>query len=251
MQRSSLRQESLNDQMKRKNLPKRYKKHNNHKILIRGAAIVAVLVGVVYIVIRSQFGGEAPNGFYPEEADMLESERVYEVQYSDEPVRDYGKAFDDKQELQLPAARAMGVGPLTEDTLRHMLESGRLVQLSDTTPTYYLHEVKYPYLTPEAKHTLAYIAEAYQKRVGDPSDRLRVTSLVRTTDHVKRLRRGNVNAVEESCHLYGTTFDISYRDLDSKQKQALARVLRDLRDSGYCYVKYERKQPCFHITIRK
>lgn len=212
---------------------------------------MAFLVGVLYIVIRTQFRGEAPNDFYPEHTNHSIAERTYSVEFSDEPVRDYGKAFDDIQELQLPAARAMGVGPLTEDTISRLLEEGQLEQVLESTSSYYLNDVKYPYLTPEAKHMLGYIGEMYQKRVGDPSDRLRVTSLARTTDHVKRLRRGNVNAVEESCHLYGTTFDISYRDLDPKQKQALAQVLRDLQKAGYCYVKYERKQPCFHITIRK
>lgn len=212
---------------------------------------IVVLIAVFLCVIKLEFLLSDADPSHSESREPKVMIRAYDVDYSDEPVWNYAKEFDDIQELQLPAARDMGVGPLTEDTIIYMLADGRLEQVLDTTDTYYLHQVQYPYLTPEAKHTLGYIGEMYQKRVGNSNDRLRITSLARTTGHVRRLRRGNVNAVEESCHLYGTTFDISYRDLEPAQKQALARVLRDLRDAGYCYVKYERKQPCFHITIRK
>jgi hypothetical protein len=30
----------------------------------------------------------------------------------------------------------------------------------------------------------------------------------------------------------------------------LSEVLRDLREQGLCYVKYERKQGCFQLTCR-
>jgi hypothetical protein len=33
-------------------------------------------------------------------------------------------------------------------------------------------------------------------------------------------------------------------------KLVLSEVLRDLRESEACYVKYELKQGCFHITAR-
>ncbi len=31
----------------------------------------------------------------------------------------------------------------------------------------------------------------------------------------------------------------------------LGKVLSELRNEGRCYIKYERKQRCFHITSRK
>ena len=33
-------------------------------------------------------------------------------------------------------------------------------------------------------------------------------------------------------------------------KLVLSEVLRDLREAERCYVKYELKQGCFHITTR-
>ena len=35
-----------------------------------------------------------------------------------------------------------------------------------------------------------------------------------------------------------------------KLKSVLAEVLQDLRKQKKCYVRYEFKQGCFHITVR-
>ena len=37
---------------------------------------------------------------------------------------------------------------------------------------------------------------------------------------------------------------------DVRLKQILSEVLNDQRHLGRCYVKYEVKQGCFHITVR-
>ena len=94
---------------------------------------------------------------------------------------------------------------------------------------------------------------------GLPLHRIVVSSVLRTEEDVARLRRSNHNATEQSCHLYGTTFDINYniysavtsRETPSdKLKFVLSEVLNDLRKQGRCYIKYEVRQPCFHITVR-
>ncbi len=84
--------------------------------------------------------------------------------------------------------------------------------------------------------------------------------MLRTPSTVKRLRRINVNATSESSHQYGTTFDISYSRFicDSINvnrsfedlKNLLGEILYDLRQEGRCYVVFERKQSCFHVTAR-
>ena len=68
-----------------------------------------------------------------------------------------------------------------------------------------------------------------------------------------------------SAHCYATTFDITYARFDKIKyrkfrryesvekailKNVLGEVLRDLRKQNKCYVKYEVKQRCFHITTR-
>ena len=78
---------------------------------------------------------------------------------------------------------------------------------------------------------------------------------------VEKLMKKNSVAVKNSAHRYATTFDISYTQfvpigLTAKTdknvlKKVLAEVLRDLRDEKLCYVKYEKSQNCFHITVRR
>ena len=88
-----------------------------------------------------------------------------------------------------------------------------------------------------------------------------MTSVLRTDDDIKRLSKRNINSIPNSAHRYGTTIDISYArfsklnesDDDVTEydlKQVLTEVLRDFREQGRCYVKYEVKQGCFHITAR-
>ena len=99
---------------------------------------------------------------------------------------------------------------------------------------------------------------------GVPLHQVIVTSVLRTEEDVVRLRRHNSNASENSCHRYGTTFDVCYNRYVTVQtssqprrqvrndtlKWVLSEVLRDMRQAGRCHVKYEVKQGCFHITVR-
>jgi len=103
----------------------------------------------------------------------------------------------------------------------------------------------------------------YSKRI--PLHKFLVSSVLRTESDVANLSRNNVNATQRSCHMFGTTFDISYnlyytvsnpdgprrREVrNDSLKMVLSEVLRDARREGRCYVRYEVKQPCFHITVR-
>jgi hypothetical protein len=108
------------------------------------------------------------------------------------------------------------------------------------------------------------MGEAFQdslyNRGYDRRHRFIITSVYRTQDHIKRLRRsGNVNASQNSCHQYGTTIDITYVRFDKpeehlandmKLQQLLFQTVYDMHQAGRCYVKYERKQSCLHITVR-
>ena len=88
-----------------------------------------------------------------------------------------------------------------------------------------------------------------------------VTSILRTDADVEKLMKRNSIAVKNSAHRHATTFDISYTrfipdglfvNVDSGElKKVLAEVLTDLRNDKRCYVKYEKSQNCFHITVRK
>ena len=125
-----------------------------------------------------------------------------------------------------------------------------------------------PYLVPRAAVLLQDIGSAFFDSLyvkGVPLHRLIVTSVLRSEADVKKLRRHNGNATENSCHLYGTTFDICYNRYETVEnpdgparravrndslKYVLSEVLRDMREQGRCYIKYEVKQGCFHMTVR-
>lgn len=181
-----------------------------------------------------------------------------------DPYRNYPQIFNDLNDTQLVAAEMNGTSrTLTIEELEsglhglHHIESNKLYKVD---PLYH----SAPYLVPKAKDFLDDLGEAFQdslyNRGYDRRHRFIVTSVYRTENHIKRLRRsGNVNATQNSCHQYGTTIDITYvrfdkpeehRANDPKLLQLLMQTVYDMHKAGRCYVKYERKQSCLHITVR-
>lgn len=181
-----------------------------------------------------------------------------------DPYRNYPQIFNDLNDTQLVAAQANGTPhALTIEEL----EVGKYgLQRIETNKLYKVDPLIHsaPYLVPKAKDFLDELGEAFQdslyNRGYDRRHRFIVTSVYRTENHIKRLRRsGNVNASTNSCHQYGTTVDITYvrfdkpeehRANDPKLLQLLMQTVYDMHRCGRCYVKYERKQSCLHITVR-
>ncbi len=183
-------------------------------------------------------------------------------------VVSYKRSFNDLNDVQLASAKKLGVKPVSSREQAENLKgdlteivSCELYDVDDLT-----HSI--PYLVPRASALLDTISMNFLDSLeckGLNPNKLVVTSVLRTKDDVKKLRRTNGNASENSCHFYGTTFDISWKrftkveDPDGRPMQdvgadtlklVLAEVLRDMRQSDRCYVKYELKQGCFHITTR-
>lgn len=89
-----------------------------------------------------------------------------------------------------------------------------------------------------------------------------LTSVTRTEDDQKRLRKSNLNATKnESSHFYGVSIDISQTRFalpESREsvysyrlRNLIARELIKLQEEGYCYVVLENREKCFHITVRE
>lgn len=174
-----------------------------------------------------------------------------------------GRVFNDSNYLHIATAERIGIRPLR--SLRDAWEGGARLERIASCEAYYLDNLTHslPYLVPQAHRLLKDIGMAFRDSLqarGGGDYRIKVTSVLRTPRLVNRLRRRNRNAVDTSAHLYGTTFDISYAKFicDSTRtprtqedmKNLLAEVVNDMRSRGRCYVKYERKQACFHITAR-
>ena len=179
------------------------------------------------------------------------------------------RIFRDGNDVHLAAAEKIGIDPLAsrediKDVSEKLKQIGGAMRFEES---YVVDKLTHssPFLVPEAAKLLQDIGTAFHDSLRSkrlPEYSVIVTSVLRTDADVKSLSRSNVNASKRSVHCYGTTFDITYnrfvkhddegrsaREVDLKA--VLTEVLRDLRAQGRCYVKYEIKQACFHITAIK
>ena len=233
-------------------------------------------IGVVLVLagIRYAFPSVANSSETTFEVDVNKGEQKVLYGTSSKPHRilsvpSYKEAFPDTNSVQLAAAQKWGVSPVAN---REDAESRKreLVYIS-SNPYYHVDPLysSIPYLVPRAAILLQDIGRAFYDSlfVKDiPLHKIIVTSVLRSQADVAKLRKRNGNATENSCHLYGTTFDICYNRYITIQdpegpvrrqvrndtlKWVLSEVLRDMRQKEQrCYIKYEVKQGCFHMTVR-
>lgn len=187
--------------------------------------------------------------------------RVYDVKFARE--------FNDMNDVQLKVAQAIGVPPVADREAAEEFKS-RLVEVRDSD-SYVVDSLTHsiPFLIPSAKELLDRIGANFLDSLASKGlnpNKMVITSILRTESDVAKLRKRNQNASENSTHRYGTTFDLSYwryvkvPDLRGRPyedvppewlRAVLSQVLKDLHDEGACYVKYEKQQNCFHITVRR
>lgn len=183
-------------------------------------------------------------------------------------VVSYKRSFPDLNDKHLEVAKAVGIRSL-EDREEAESMKEKLTHITDNE--FYVvdsltHSI--PYLVPRASALLDTIGSNFLDSLaakGLNPNQVIVTSVLRTQSDVKRLRRRNGNASANSAHCFGATFDVSWKrfkkveDEDGRPLQdvgsdtlklVLSEVLRDLRQAEKCYIKYELKQGCFHITAR-
>lgn len=183
-------------------------------------------------------------------------------------VVSYKRSFPDLNDKHLEVAKTVGIRPL-EDREEAESMKEKLTHITDNE--FYVvdsltHSI--PYLVPRASALLDTIGSNFLDSLaakGLNPNQVIVTSVLRTQSDVKRLRRRNGNASANSAHCFGATFDVSWKrfkkvenedgrplqDVGSDTlKLVLSEVLRDLRQAEKCYIKYELKQGCFHITAR-
>lgn len=182
----------------------------------------------------------------------------------------YASLFNDLNIVQLKAAAQLGIEKPLKNRKDAQRVKGDLVRIKDNNH-YSIAKLTHsiPYLTEGAAELLDKIGKNFLDSLeskGLNPNKIIVTSVLRTQEDIKNLQMsGNPNAVKNSAHCYATTFDITYARYDKIQiknfrfcqsvrnetlKWVLGEVLRDLRNQNKCYVKYEVKQRCFHITTR-
>ena len=180
--------------------------------------------------------------------------------------------LNDNNTIHLENAQRMGIQPFqTNQDLENNIESfvfrSKLKKLKDCD-TYKLKELthSYPYLVPKAVDLLDEIGDRFEEKlhaINIPSYYMLISSVLRTKESQNGLGKRNTNAVALSAHMYGTTFDISYKEflpLHGKHpregfcrhdmlRHPLGEVLTEMSNEGRCKVIREKKQACFHITV--
>lgn len=179
----------------------------------------------------------------------------------------YKVKFNDMQSTQHAVASRIGLPRPPKDRSDAASMRTRLVEIK-TNSNYIVDSLTHsvPFLIPSAKRELDAIGDEWAdilQRNNLPHYRFYVTSVLRTQEDIKYLQRsGNINSVAQSCHCYGTTFDLAYMRFDKvtrtcdymhedNLKLVLGQVLLNHQRAGKIYVKYEAKQSCFHITVRQ
>jgi len=230
------------------------KKSVKIKLLWAGGILTAFVFATVFIIKLASGGAE-------EETEVLKSVGTIRVDY-----------YKDLNAAHLKYAKANGIKAFKSNQefinkIGDLLSDDKLVEIK--TCNYYVVDNlthSHPYLVPDAAELLEDIGKRFQKKLNEHDLKKRyyqVTSLLRTGESQRRLSRSNVNATENSSHLYGTTFDITYAKVFTKprlQKNAeiadgpaiklLSETIGELRREGRCLVVTEKKERCFHITVK-
>lgn len=262
--KSSLKKESL--KRKKKGFIARFKrgylrlgkKERGYFILL--LLLSFLLVGGILFSIISLFT-KTTTDLYAEPLQKSTHINPTKVDFDTPFLGSYKEAFDDINDYHIAIAQRVGIDPERADFSTAEGRQGMLLVNSDSTLKVDKLTHSYPYLIADAYNLLKDIAKDFQRILqyeGIPPHRLIVTSLTRSIEQRKRLERVNANASKNSAHCYGTTFDISWSRFDPLGEQSvsdavlkklLASILTQYSNDGRCYIKHERRQACFHITV--
>lgn len=184
-------------------------------------------------------------------------------------------------------AAKTGLSISTDDALKAAVLGGKLVDIGKVNDGYYFYGVpeKYRYLTPQAVKVLDRIADAFKDETDIAMDsvnvKFAVSSAIRPDQYQNLLKSRNPNAISESTHASGASFDLYFDDyyvqfnetynskfsdelisvvkkrtgfllgdsLRREYKTALTKALLKLQKEGLIYILYEQNQACFHVTV--
>ena len=226
--------------------------------------IIFILIGLIFSSLIATYFILTPKKKTETKVIVVDCDHVL---YANAAITPKNK-LNDKNDIHLLHARKNGlnepfetnkdfktaIDSLTENNILIKLQSNELYKIKRLSHSF-------PYLVPDAAQMVNEIATRFNEKikeykVGDY--RIMMTSLLRTRETQGKLSRRNVNAADNSAHLYATTIDISYKDFFNVKKdtvegkweaiQALSKVLVEMRKECKILAIRERKQSCFHIT---
>ena len=163
--------------------------------------------------------------------------------------------FVDNVKTHEEAYKKDGIMPQKSKTgLKKLVSTGKL-KIINSNDFYIVNNLKHsnPYLMPKAVLFLNDLSKTYKKKCikkSIPFVPFRISSLTRTKTDVSELMKSNGNAISNSSHLKGKTFDINYHSFNNNKKQigCFIESLKEFRMRNRCFVKFERNG-CLHITV--
>ncbi|HEX7493787.1 MAG TPA: DUF5715 family protein [Bacteroidales bacterium] len=180
--------------------------------------------------------------------------------------KDFSRKLNDRIIDYSAEAKLNGIKPCKDESdLKRRISEGELVKVASGNK-YKVEKMtfSYPCVTKNSKTLLDEIARRFSEKsshMGLKGVRFYITSMTRKTENIKNLRRYNMNASANSPHLYGNTFDISYKRFIARKwvltncdkkflKEVLAEVIWELREEKRCWATYEKMQNCYHVVSR-
>lgn len=214
-------------------------------------SVLFILLALFFLINR-----KARNRVFP-----YFSTRCYEYKQ-----KDFHRKLNDRIVDYSAEAKRKGIAVCkTDKDIRQRVADRKLVKVTSGSK-YAIDRLTFsnPYLTRDGKALLDEISKRFREKVskkGINGAKFIITSMTRKTENMKSLRRFNTNSSENSPHLYGNAFDITYKRFEARKwvltncdqkflKDALGEVIYELRAEKRCFATYERMQNCYHVVAR-
>jgi hypothetical protein len=175
----------------------------------------------------------------------------------------YSAQLKDKMSAYINTVERTGITPCRDES---DIKSRRNLYKLEAGSYYSIARLDYShaYLSKKGKALLERIEAGFGEKIKTTDlrdSRFIVTSLTRTKENVRRLRRNNGNASDRSAHMYGGCFVITYARFENDKKnltandiyrlkETLAQVIFELKEKKKCWAITEKRQPCYHIVAR-
>ena len=226
----------------------------HHKLL--GFVAILIALCLFFLIIKFIWGA------------VTKGVTIDQVQVSELSSDEINQLHKYDNSYHLDIARTKGLPEPFEGNIKEtsaIIENYGLVKIDDNK--YYelpLLTNSLPYLQPDAAEFLDILGKRFKERLKDEGIipyRFSVTSVLRTEESQKKLRKKNVNATgNNSSHYYGRTFDIAQTRFFERGnpepvytyrlRNLLLRELIEMQNEGLCYALLESQTKCIHITVR-
>ncbi len=255
----------------------------------------SIIVTVIFVLIAAASAGIYIRLQEKHKAALLEiHEFMDEIGTFENSVIDSTPIFDDWKGADIiemrssytkhaEFAKKSGYQSQTRKQAESFIKNGDYIEIIPQKYYFYGVSKENRYLTKEAIAALDLISERFESKISKKNIKgsvsFAVSSALRVSDYQTELKKTNVNAINESTHSYGVSFDIFFDDYyalpdfsfielsddeassirrrcgyligDSLRRQfktILSETLVELQREKKIMIIYEGNQRCFHVT---